>query len=799
MIGHTVSHYRILAELGRGGMGVLYRARDERLGRDVALKFLPDTASRNRAAGDRFLREARAASALNHPGICTIHDIGEADGRPFLVLELLEGETLRDAIGRGPLGVDALFHVAASLLKALQAAHSRGIVHRDIKPENIFLTSSGSVKLLDFGLAKLTGEEAPELQEKTELTMPGTLVGTVSYMSPEQLRGDPVDERTDLYSLGMVLYEAATGKISTRKGTVAASITAVLTEAPPLASDCRPDLPRELSELIFRATRKPVEERFQSATEMLEWVSRSYRPDAISDSVSSPEAPAIARDSSLDQPAQKPLVGRQEECRVLQVLLSEARCDRGKMVLIEGEPGIGKTRLLDYVLSEAAATGMKTLVGRCSELEMSTPFLPFVEILERLARESEPSILLDYLGPMAPEIGRLTPRIRRALPDIPAPLEVPPERERPLLFSAFVEFLERLCRERPVVLALEDLHWADGATSALVQHIAKDLSSLPLLIVGTHRSHALERNSGFSAALGILLRNRVVKRMPLDRLGDADVGLQLRRLAGRSVPSHISHAIYQITEGNPFFVEELFDHLAHERLLFDENGDWKQRLALEDFGVPEGILLVLGRRLERLSEDTHRLLQTAAVMGRTFRFDLLAECLGESPSALIEALEEAGSFGLVHPATENGDIVYTFSHALVRQTLIDLMSPPRRQAIHLRVADALQHTEEITETGMAIEIAHHLTAAGSMAPADRKLSYLSRAGDEALAKTAFQEAAVFYDRAISYAGKDPGTRGDLLFKTGLAMTGLAQWQEAHEAWTRALDLLEAAGSRARIR
>lgn len=779
-------------------MGVLYRAHDERLGRDVALKFLPESVASDRAAGDRFLREARAASALNHPSICTIHDIGEDQGRPFLVLELLEGETLRDAIRRCPLGVDALLGIAVSILKALQAAHHRGIVHRDIKPENIFLTSDGGIKLLDFGLAKVIDQDQTLVGNATELTMPGSLVGTVSYMSPEQLRGEPVDARTDLYSLGMVLYEAATGRISTRKQTIAASISAALTEAPPLVSDQRPDVPRELSEFVFRATRKPIAERFQSATEMLEWIGRFSPSGSIADSGSYPTDTRPPFEPDIKRTNRRPLVGRLKECRILQDLLSESRCNRGKMVLIEGEPGIGKTRLLEYALSSAAGVGMRTLVGRCSELETGTPFLPFVEILERLTREIDPDTLLEYLGPLAPEIGRLTPRIRRALPEIPAPLEVPPERERHLLFSAVTELIERLCRERPVVLALEDLHWSDAATSALIQHIAAELPSLPLLIIGTHRPHTLERNSGFSDALGLLLRSRVIRRMPLSSLSDADVNLLLCRLAGRAVPPRISTSIYQITEGNPFFVEELFDHLRDEGLLFDESGHWKTGLSLEDFGVPEGILLVLGRRLDKLSERAHKLLQTAAVMGRVFRFDLLASCQEDPRAALIEGLEEAGRLGLVYPSSEDGAIVYAFSHALVRQTLIDLMSPPRRQAIHLQVADVLESFDESAEEGHVIDIAHHLAAAGSMASADRKLKYLSQAGDEALAKTAFQEAAGFYDRALTFVGRDPGARGRLLFRKGLALTGSSRWQDAHAAWNEALKLLETVGDRVRF-
>jgi tetratricopeptide (TPR) repeat protein len=767
--------YAIERELGRGGMATVYLARDIKHDRDVALKILrPELAA---ALGtERFLAEIKLTAGLQHPNILPLFNSGAAGEVLYYVMPYVRGETLRARLEREKaLPVDEAITIARGIASALDHAHRQGIVHRDVKPENVLFSDDVPI-VADFGIARaITAAGA------TRVTAVGTSLGTPAYMSPEQAMGEEdVDRRADIYSLGCVLFEMLAGEPPFNGATAQAVIAQHLTAPAPSARDLRDTIPPTVDSAIMRALSKDRDERFDTASEL-----------SAALTVTPPVEP-LPDYSKVTEPITRsttPLAGRQKEFAELIAKLDAVAEGRGGMVLVGGEPGVGKTKLTEALLLEARARGYPCAVGHCYEMEGAPPYLPFVEQIDYATRTVPPGRLRAVLGSGAAEIARIMPRLRQLYPDIPEPLDLPPDQQRHYLLTQIVGYYERGTKHVPLVLLFDDLHWADDSTLLLLEHLATHLSRIRLLILGTYRDVDLEVARPFAKCLERLTRQRLADRIALRRMPDTEVADLLAQLGGPNPPASLVRAIFAETEGNPFFVEEVFRHLRDEGRLTDADGRWLPTLEIETLEVPEGVKLVIGRRLERVSEACRGMLTSAAVIGPRFELGLLEEVSDLSSDDLLDALEEAERAGLIIAQEVKRGAYYTFAHELTRQTLLGALSVPRRLRHHLKTAHALEAMHAGREAQHASELAYHYFQSGS-GDEEKTTGYLLLAGQQALEAGAFDEALAQADRAFSVIeDSEPRRRADLLRLRASALRGLGEWKAAMVAYEETIELL----------
>lgn len=502
----------------------------------------------------------------------------------------------------------------------------------------------------------------------------------------------------------------------------------------------------------------------------------------------------VWRKESPAGPGKTPFVARENERSELNALVADLTRNRGSLVMIGGEPGVGKTRLAEEIAAEAKRRSFRVLTGRCYEMDSPSPYLPFIELLEAAANDVDRDTFRLALGDTAGEVAKVMPQLRNLFDDLPPPLEIPPEQERRYLFNSISEFVVRASSARPLVVILDDLHWADESSLLLLEHVAQRLASIPVLIMGTYRDVELDSQRPLARSLDNLVRRRLARRMSLRRLPADAVRTMLTELAGSPPPGHLADAIFAETEGNAFFVEEVFQHLSEEGRLFDEAGNWKTDLLITELEVPEGVRLVIGRRLERLSETAQQVLTVAAVIGRVFTFDLLEAAARVDGDDLLDAIDEACRSRLTVSVTDRGRAEFSFAHELIRQTLLSRVTLPRRQRIHLRVAEAM---EEATQGGIsesAPDIAHHFFQAGSAADSRKTIHFMGLAGERAMEAAAYKDALHYYEEALELVESDQEKRADLLFDVGLAQRSLGHLDAGIDSWREALELYESAGN-----
>jgi DNA-binding SARP family transcriptional activator/tRNA A-37 threonylcarbamoyl transferase component Bud32 len=659
--------YQLEDEISSGGAGRVYSAYDNLLDREVVVKLYSDTTLGSEGR-NHLLKEAQAAARLNHPNIVAIYDACEVDSTFFIVMERVEGITLAEW---EPASLEEILKITRQICTGLSHAHTNGIIHRDLKPENILLGVDGIIKLTDFGLARSIA---------TRLTSEGIITGTVFYLAPELALGQDFDGRADLYALGVMLYEFVTNQLPFSADDPIAVISQHIHApvVPPRA--LKAEIPPVLDALITSLLSKNPADRPISAEMVLAKLST---PDILD-----VEASPVEELTLLNRIGRGRLVGRDEELQICRGYWSRALASQGQLLLISGEAGIGKTRLVRELETLAEISGGWVLKGACYA-EGGVPYSPFTQIIRQAFEKGFiedfdiPSFVLADLLVLAPVL-----RLKYTMTKTEqAPVD--PKSEQQQLFENLAIFINLLSYQAPLLLILEDLHWADSSTLCLMRHLARQTLGRRAMIVATYRHTEVGELHPIHPVLLDLHREGLLSQLLLPRLDREQTEKLLATMFAQEVPAVFLDGIYRETEGNPFFIEEVCKSLMDRGKVYYEDGRWRGR-RMEEMEIPQSVRVAIQSRVGVLPLISQQQLRLAAVVGREFEFDTLAKASNQDEEILIEALDNAERAQLIGYVSDVGGGSYTFVHTLIPATLVESARPLQRRRLHHQVAAAIE-------------------------------------------------------------------------------------------------------------
>jgi len=780
--------YKVKTLLGEGGKKKVYLSHDNTLDRDVAFSLIK-TENLDEDARKRITREAQAMGKLgDHPNIVAIHDMGDHQGQPYIVLPMMSGGDIEGLIEKAPdhkLPLEQVVSIGKCVCSGLDFAHSKGIIHRDLKPGNVWMSEDGTAKIGDFGLAVVA--------DVSRLTQEGMMVGTVSYMPPEQAMGGEVSNKADLYSLGAMLYEMVTGR-PPFVGDDSVAIIGQHINTPPVSPTWhRADLPAGMESLIMLLLDKDPQKRPTSAKDVLQ---------ALESIESGKEKEPTAE---LQVPTEGPLyrsffVGREQELKQLQSAFDGAISGQGALMMVVGEPGIGKTAVCEQLSTYVTLRGGKTLVGHCyEEGSLSLPYLAFVEAMRSYVLDRDVEDLIKELGSGATDVARIVSEIREKLKVEPRAAENP-EEDRYRLLQAVTSFLVNAASVKPMLVILEDLHDADKGTLEMLSHVSRNLAGNRLLLVGTYRHVEVDRNHPLSASLAELRRTSNFGRVLLRGLNADEVGRMLKSITGEEVPWGLAQTVHNQTEGNPLFVQEVIRYLTEAKLLVQADGKLIASGSTPiEMSIPEGLRDVIGKRLSSLSDECNRLLSIAAVIGREFRLDVLQKVAGLPEDEVLTSIEEAKRIAIIEERSAVGaSVTYRFAHAFFRTILYDENIAPRRIRLHQQVARALEEVYSNRLQEHAAELAEHFSYSTEHDDLTKAVSYGEMAAQRATDVYDYGEAARLLEQAIKVQEvldpDDKEKRCDLLLALGDTLNMAGESRRALDVEiTEAFSLAEAIG------
>jgi ABC-type transport system substrate-binding protein len=707
------NRYEIASELGRGGMGVVYRARDPILNRDVAVKLI-GSSELTSDIEERFQREAQIVAQMDHPGIVPIHDLGRHEGSLFFVMPFVEGTNLRRLLWDSSLRLGEVLDIAIQVADALEYSHSRGVVHRDIKPENIMVVreegGSPRVRVMDFGLAYASSEN--------RLTKTGTLIGTVGYLSPEQVSSHGFDGRSDIYSLGVVLYECLTGE-PPFTGEVQSVLYRIVHEVPQPPRALGAEIREELESIVLQCLEKDPARRPQKAGHVAEALRRhraGLRTDEFGMSV------VVTASRTYQRPSASAFIGREKEFTELQHRLNAAVGGACQFAVVAGEPGIGKTRLLEELKKLATMRKIRVLYGRFVEQDRAFSYQGFCELIQDYFQSKDPGSSSGErpdFSDLAPELLSLFPllteigELRSAVSGdsrVVATGERKAE-DRVAVFELLARTLARIAAGKPLVLILENLHAAEVSIEAL-QYIVRRLGPTPTFFVGSYRHTETDKRHPLVRMLDSFADDPRFVSMTLPPFSPSEHRALVESVVGApKLSEEVCRRLHEASEGNPFFTKELVHSLIDSGgIAKDDTGAWSfaKRTGISTDALPATIQQAVEKRIERLPAELRDFLSTASVLGRSFEFRDL-ETLSDGTRNLEDSVDRLLAEGILEEERESRGDRLAFSSGIVRDVLYGALSRRRRRSLHRKYAELLERRYAGRLERIYPELVHHFS------------------------------------------------------------------------------------------
>ncbi len=795
-----IKQYKIIEKLGTGGMGEVYKAHDSILDRPVAIKLMHPHLHEDKVNDARFMHEARIVAKLVHPNVVTIHEVGEAENRRYIVMEFIEGASLTSIIRKeGALNPDRAINITGQILRGLQYAHSKDVLHRDIKSENIMVTDGDHVKILDFGIAKLMSQQG--------LTVAGDLLGTLEYMAPEQFMGEPVGPSCDIYAVGILLYQMLTSKLPFLSNSPAAILYKQLNEEPVAPSYYNDKVEPALVQVVLKAIHKDKADRWWSATEfeaaLGDTLGKAPAPATLTKSESQNRPHQVVFD--MDEPGQTATVtlrsvfiGRELEKKKLVSLFADALRGRGQAAVMMGEAGVGKSTLADHFTKYAKANQACVLYGACLYQDGMDAYLPFIDALRTFFHNDSYSLgeearqhLKDAVRDKVPILLEVADRLMTVGPKVPE--QTPPEPSSANLIEGFYRLIALLSTMRPVVLVIDDMQWADEATLRLFHYLSRYVASHPVFLLGISRTdrYDLQPNGKPGMLMEVLARIRregTCEQIDINRLDRDSCDLLIdRSISPNQFTEELYESIYLETKGNPLFLTETLKQLRENGGIFNKEETWYNKRDGLELLVPNRVEDIFVRRLSGLSDEEKDILQVAAVQGHKFDPSLLSRLLETPKIVLLKVLHRIETELQIVISNEHG---FQFEHPMLRELLYKDIPTALSREYHLMIANELEKIYGSDFGALVGDVAQHLRRGGDHLKA---LPLLCQAGMRAFGISAYREASLFYEDLLASStqcGKpidELVALAELHFNLGICYEETNRLQDSLKAYTEVLN------------